>query len=730
MREVAANQDLGGFDDRKLLKIQLRDGARQLPPFNLIDGLEVVSQEGHEVVLAFATAAALNLVEERLATLARDGRVTRKELLFVIDAFEHWTPEDRTGAALAEQGLPQAGPCILDVELWPQDMPARRQASLASFTAFAREHEADILDQVNTASLLMLRLRCSRETAEQVLRYRDARTVDLPPRWGLAIGTVTADVNRFPQPAQPGADAPPVAVLDSGLVTGHPLLAPAVGHAQGFVLPDRSPDDADPWHGTSVAGLALYGDIEAAIAAGGFIPSLFLLSGRVFNHDGNDQTEFVENAVERAVRDLHAEFGCKVFNLSYGDHNKVYDSGHVRGLAYTLDRLTRELGVLFVVSTGNLKMEGLPDDPLAAYPDYLLQDHARLLDPATALNAITVGGVARHEATHNAQRYQDAVEDRPIARTGHPYPLTRSGPSINGAIKPDFVEHAGNLAVRRAGGGTIDRGLGVVTVNGGFADSGAFREVLGTSFAAPAVAHRAAKLLRRMPDASHNLLRALLGAHAKWPEPSVPLLNPNNNAEGCEKLTRLLGYGCVNDGALEQSLDNVVSLVCEEQIGNDRCQFYAVPIPDEFWNGGQRTREVTIALAYSPVVRTTRLDYRMTKLKFSMVVANNLDEVAAAFQHNRNEGMPERAYNRWLSGAARQAGTLQVSRWTFKQRPPGLLFIVVTRQDTAWSTVNDELEPYALCVSIADRANVQSRLYAQIQALLRARVEQRARARV
>lgn len=730
LREVAANEDLGGFDDRKLLKIRLREGERQLPDFDLIDGLEVVSQEGHEVVLAFATAAALQLVEERLATLARDGRVTRAALLYVIGSFEHWTPEDRKGAALAEQGLPPEGSCVLDVELWPQDMPARRQATLASFTAFAKEHGAEVLDQVNTPSLLMVRLRCSREAAEQVLRYRDARTVDLPPRWGLAIGTVTADVNRFPQPAQPGADAPRVAVLDSGLVTGHPLLAPAVGHAQGYVLPHRSPDDTAPWHGTSVVGLALYGDIEAAIAAGGFIPSLFVVSGRVFNHDGNDQTEFVENAVERAVRDLHAGFGCKVFNLSYGDHNKVYDRGHVRGLAYTLDRLTRELGVLFVVSTGNLKLEGLPEDPLVAYPDYLLQDQARLLDPATAMNAVTVGGVARHEATHNAQRYQDDVEDRPIARAGHPYPLTRSGPTINGAIKPDFVEHAGNLAVRRAGGGTIDRGLGVITVNGGFADSGAFREVVGTSFAAPAVAHRAAKLLRRVPGASHNLLRALLGAHAHWPAPSVPLLNPNENAEGREKLIRLVGYGCINDDALEQSLDNVVSLICEEQIGNDRCQFYAVPIPDEFWEGGRRTREVTVALAYSPMVRTTRLDYRMTKLKFSLVVANNLDEVAAAFQRNRDEGMSERSNSRWLSGEARQAGTLQVSRWTFKQRPRGQLLIVVTRQDAPWSTVNDDLEPYALCVSIADRANVQSRLYAQVQTLLRARVEQRARARV
>ena len=35
-----------GFDDRKLLKSRLPRRERQLPDFNLIDGLEIVSQEG------------------------------------------------------------------------------------------------------------------------------------------------------------------------------------------------------------------------------------------------------------------------------------------------------------------------------------------------------------------------------------------------------------------------------------------------------------------------------------------------------------------------------------------------------------------------------------------------------------------------------------------------------------------------------------------------------------
>jgi hypothetical protein len=216
-----------------------------------------------------------------------------------------------------------------------------------------------------------------------------------------------------------------------------------------------------------------------------------------------------------------------------------------------------------------------------------------------------------------------------------------------------------------------------------------------------------------------------------WPDAARELLNSSDDAEGRFKLTRLVGYGRIDQTALARSLDNVVSLLAEERIGADQCQFYAIPVPEELWAGGRRTREISVALAYSPSVRTTRLDYRMTKLKFSLVLADDLDSVARAFQRDREQGMPERTTGRWLSGEMRQSGTLQVSRWRFQQRPQhGQLFVAVTRQDAAWSKVVDEVEPYALCVSISDRSNAQSQLYAQVQTLLRARIEQRARVRV
>lgn len=723
-------QDVTGFDDRKLIKIRLTEGVGILPRFEQITGVEVLSQEDKTIVLAFATAQGMREFESRLSTLARDGTVTRKELLFAISDFENWTPQDRTGVALREQGFPTADTFVLDAELWPQERTDLRQAEMTAFKAWLDENQIERLDDVAQPSLMMVRVRCNHTQAAALLRHRDVRMVDLPPRLGISVQLLTTDVNSIPAPPAPDAAAPAVAVLDSGLTPGHPLLGQAVGDAQGYVAGDASSNDASPyWHGTFVGGIALYGDVEACVRQRQFVPQLRLFSGKVFKDDNQDQTELVEKAVERAVRDLQAQYGCRVFNLSYGDRNKIYDDRHLRGLAYTLDRLTRELGVLFVVPTGNLYLEEVQ----ASYPDYLFHQSARVLDPATALNVLTVGGLARHEASRDAQRYPDQIEERILARAGQPSPLTRIGPSINGAIKPDLVEHAGNVAINSGTNRTRYQGLGVLSLNGGFGQTGgAFREDHGTSYAAPVVAHKAARLLQDLPDATPNLLRAMLGAHAYWPAATETLLTVADRTQTKDRITRLVGYGQVNDAALYRSLDDAVTLLAEEQIANDQHHIFELPTSENFWQGRGRTREVSVALAYSPEVRTTRLDYRKSKLSFSLVTAGSLDEVEQGFKRNRAEGMGERGTNRWLSNLDRKNGTLQVSRWTFKQALANQqkVFVVVTRQDSAWAMDDGSLEPYALALVLTDRENVSALLYAQVNAELQLRVQARARVRV
>ncbi len=725
-----AAEDLGGLDDRQLIKLEL---ATPLDPesFKAISReIEIVSQEDRTVVLAFATEVALDAFEAKLTTLAEGGRPTRQELLFALKGFNRWTESDRTGRALEQEGWPEGSPFILDVELWPASLGPERDQYWQMFEAWLREQGIEKLDTVKQEGLILYRVRTGHNQAALLLRHQLVRTVDLPPRYGLEVSILQTDIQNLPPIPAPAHNAPGVVVLDSGLATGHTLLAPAVGDAQSF-LPGRDAED-EHGHGTHVAGIALYGDVEARLRTGAFTPTLRLFSGRLLDEHNANDTGFIENHVDAAVRYFHREYGCRVFNLSYGDLRKPYLGRHVRGLAVTLDTLTRELGVLFIVPTGNfVGMDTMPADWRAEYPHYLLHPEAALLDPAPALNALTVGSLARWDATFNAQRYVGDPSEQPIARRDQPSPFTRSGPSVGNAIKPEIVAYGGNWAVnvRAANQWHARQGLGELSSCKDFAAGRLLAEQGGTSFAAPQVAHLAALILVEHPQADPNLLRALLVAHARWPDACEALLS-----DKVQRL-RLCGYGRVEESALVRSSEWDVTLVSTEALP-DRCHhFYEVPLPAEFFAGRSRVREITVALAHSPVVRTTRIGYKSCELEFRLVWADDLAHVTRTF----NAATSKEDYQRIpeASGARigtrnRGAGTVQADTWTLKritsQRREQRLFVVVTRIDEAWGrelTLTEE--PYTLVVVLRDRENAEARLYTQIQMRLRARIQARLR---
>ena len=223
-----------------------------------------------------------------------------------------------------------------------------------------------------------------------------------------------------------------------------------------------------------------------------------------------------------------------------------------------------------------------PGDWHAEYPGYLLGDSATLLDPAPALNALTVGSLARHERN---ERWPNDPAYRPIARTDQPSPFTRRGPSVNRAIKPDLVDYGGNMIVNvRAGGRPAAgrQGVGELSTSHDFAAGRPFSEDSGTSFAAPRVANAAANLLSELPDASVDLCRALLVAHARTPGPCVDLFAGDD-----EIVREVTGYGLVDRSALYRSLEDCVTLWAEESIENRRHHFYEIPMSCGFLGGWQ-----------------------------------------------------------------------------------------------------------------------------------------------
>ena len=719
----SAEPDLGGYDDRRLIKLHL---SSKIPPEDIVNvarGIEVVSQENAELVLAFATDAQLDAFQQKLGQFATGSQVTYQNLLYALRDLDKLTPADRTGWSLKREGLPQEAVVVVDVELWPLAQPSEMNHLRTAFESWLKDNDGMEIDSVRQPYLSLYRIKVPRSLIDSLLKHRDVRLVDLPPRVALDPSLRFHSIQELDEVPAPPTGAPGVVVLDSGVASGHPVLAPAVGDSQSF-LTGKPPAD-DHGHGTLVAGIALYGDVAKCLEEGRFVPELRLFSGRILDEHNEGDGRLVENQVAEAVRYFVDNYGCKVFNLSYGDIRKPYRGRHVRGLAVTLDSLSWELGVLFVVPTGNRDDGACPP---GRYPACLLDEDATLIDPAPALNALTVGSLARYE---RSARWPGDPRYAPVARTNRPSPFTRHGPSVNEAIKPDLVDYGGNeLVDLKADGATYgSHEVGELSTSHNFAGGMPFKTYNGTSFAAPRVSNLAATVLVHIPDASADLCRALVVAHAR-----VPLACKELFSELKTDVQHVTGYGIVDQSTLCRSLDDCVTLWAVDSIADKRHHFFEIPIPPEYWSSGRRSREMTVSLAYRSPVRTTRVDYRAARISFSLVQSDSVESVVqsfnAAFDRKVAPPMKERAQGRSTTAQQRSRGTVQASTWQFKQPSTKLRrrwVVVVTRNDPAWGEgVSSEREEYALAVVVADREAEQARLYNQIRAELRTRLRARA----
>jgi hypothetical protein len=729
--------DEGGFDDRKLIKFSVDKGFNPDDLQKISPTIEFVSQEQETVVIGFASDAALADFEQRLTTMAKGESVTYKQVFFALRGLDGWSPDDRKGWALKTLGFPETDDFLLDVELWPlEDHPGSRTLEDISFETWLRDKAIEKKDKVIQLGLMLYRVLCNMDQAELLLRNRDVRCVDLPPNFRLERSVIFQDLGNLPEIQVPSIDAPGVVVLDSGLATGHLLLKAAVGEAKSF-LPGESANDENG-HGTHVGGLALYGDFEHCLRTRKFIPRLRLFSARILDKDNSNNTGFIENHIEHAVRYFKKAHACKVFNLSFGDSSKPYLGGHIKGLSVVLDTLSRELDILFIVSAGNHCIgEGSPEglDWRDSYHHYLLKDSWRIIEPATAINSLTVGSLARHNQTFNSQRNSHDPSELPIAQPDQPSPFTRAGPSVDGAIKPELLAYGGNWAINSRAGYTLleqSGGLGVVSTQ---QSPGGSKVTVknGTSMAAPQVAHLAASVLLEHPEANSSFIRALLCLNAVMPPPCQHLIDQNS------EFRKVCGYGKLDERALFRSLENAVTLKAEGAIENKKHHFYEIPVPAEFTNSGKRRlREIAAALAYTPPVRSTRMKYRATRIDFSLVTGPDLDYVTRMFnkatRQEDYEKIPE--FKTGLIGKqARSKGTNQADFWRFQQFNETSklrnqkLFVVVTRNDFPWgeNLCNFE-ENYSLLVSIRDWENESAKLYTQIKAQLETRLRLSARA--
>lgn len=726
-----------GFVDPSLILRVRMSGALQEADWEHL-GLVVLASDPDKTLVLFSSSEDMSDFRNKLRAYAGEIPIGRKTPAFenfigAIESINDVGPSDRIGLRFREDGfnsiedfLPDSE-FVVDIEVWDLGSRALRENKIEEIVRFVEGQGAEVYDTYIGISISILRIKASGSVICQLLDINEISIIDLPPTPDVITNDIIDfNIGDVPTIVEISDDSPIIGVIDSGL-NDHPLLSGLI--AGTFAIPESLGLADIKGHGTGVAGVAVYGDIRAQLTAGSLLtPQARVCSVKVLNDSGNfDDMLLVPKIMEQAIKRLKDDFGCKIVNISLGDLKSPYQGGKVGTWAAVLDEISRSLDILIVVSAGNrCPRSGMAvEEGVTSYPEYLLEDNNRILEPAGGINVLSIGSMSQHHGINNA--IGQYVSNRPIAYQSEPSPFTRVGPGVAGMIKPDLVDFGGTMVydptIGRLRSGDDVSSAGVITLNHRFLER-LLRSGAGTSYSAPMIANKAAYILRRLPNASANLLRALLVSSAVVP---TALSDRFGHVISDDELRHIYGNGHPSKENASYSDDNRVVLYTEDILDKDYFAVYEVPIPTEY-QSGNGVRQLKVTLAFDPPVRHSRVDYAGINMSFRVVRGKNPDFI---FDHYRRRGrddgrapeLPPR-YNCSLSPGAnlRDKGTIQSGIATFRRSVEayGDRYYVIVRCHSGWADyVNSQ--KYALVVELSQKSNIQ--LYQKVRQRIVQRVQ-------
>lgn len=757
------------LNPKLIFKIKLSpDGTLQESDLSPL-GLILLAQEPkvNKAIVVFTSDEELTQFRSRLEAYSgiSDSEYEYGHL-DAIEALVPLEPSDRIGRLLELEPIQASELAALDLELWHTGDRAEMNKYLDELDHVLRSWSDDsamrISDRYVGEYLCIARIKVVPEVLTLLLEEEFVKEIDRRPKPNFETpAEYNIHMSDFPEVNSPPEQNCGILVVDSGVQRGHPLIAPALGEAE--IFPDSArefitggPDDGDEktgGHGTGVSGIAIYGDVSQSVKNRLFQPTAWLFSARVTNHNNEyDPDSLLENQLDNAIQYFTRNYGnCKVINISLGDSRLTFRDGQKQfRLAAKIDEIAYEFqhkNLVFVISAGNLPYEAGSGEYLRTnYPNYLLDPAAQIIEPATSAISLTVGSLSL--GTGSLRNPEDA-QTQAIARVcGYPSPFTRGGFGVDGMIKPDLVDFGGDLVVEGSRVIPNEAGVSILTLAKNSTGS-MFRAYCGTSFAAPRVANMAAQLFTQFPNATSNLIRALIINSATLPAEIPHILQGDDTAQSRERL-RIYGYGQPDLFRAKYSAENYVVLLEDDvQIPVGSFQIFEIPpLPEEYLRT-EGNRILSISLAFDPPTRPTRGDsYLGVTMEFNLFKNLDKESIIGAFVKASKETSTEEfteisleelkkqhprkgiTVNLSPGSRLRNKGCLQRGQVQISSRARGFdqqsLYLVLSCA-RKWAKQGEvDMQRYALVVSI-NHSNPEVDLYSQIK--LRTQVAQRTRIR-
>lgn len=453
-------------------------------------------------------------------------------------------------------------------------------------------------EQQITGSGLVLNSIAELRRAKDAADFFDSMAPVEQPGWVQSM----KDRTHFPP-----AGSPFVCILDSGVSQGHVLLSDALAEGDIHKLDPAWIDGDEIGHGTEMAGLALYGEMEELLAGNAQINLTHRLeSVKLLRHSGDNQGKHYGHlTVEACARpELAAPERVRVFSMAVTSKDGR-DRGRPSAWSAAVDRLACDSvndGAnprLFCISAGNNREESA----WLAYPDSLATDAVH--DPGQSWNALTVGAYTnRSEITEpDAEGYQAIAAIGGIS----PFSTTSVTWARQWPWKPDVVLEGGNAGKEGDFASTF-ASLSLVAPH--FKPQERLLTISNATSAATALAsNMAAQILAQYPDLWPETVRALIAHSARWTDRMrEDFYVGETQSHRTTNLLRHCGYGAPDLERALWSAKNSLTLIVEDALQ-----------PFHRTEGGVKTRDMH--LHSLPWPKEILLDLGNTEVKLRVVLS-------------------------------------------------------------------------------------------------------------
>lgn len=717
-----------------------------------------------ESALLFIPDDARNFLRLRIENYGRDPGNQRRPDIDRFEVIEAVRATDIT--ALFINGVDLADSSVFWWELWVRQSAADQLIMIAKNSKID-VHEDKLLFPDTTVIFL--------HTNAKTIAAFAARTAGTIMEIRKAVGTIEIFLDNKCENQQdwvedltarvivPPKEGPVICTLDTGVAAGHPLIAKGLRGAWSYNAAWGS-DDHCPHggHGTPLAGLVLYGDLEPLmngtqpillthgvesmklLPPNGFPPTKPPSYG-VVTQGAVSKVEIEQPNVLRSfcLAVSTTDFSASMPSTWSGALDQIAAGampGEVTDKIEPFNRPKR----LMVVATGNI-LGGRKEDLLKSKP---------LEDPSQSWNALTVGGITRKE-----QSPMLPPELSPVVPANHLSPFSRGSRSLPNdltPIKPEVLFEAGNMLSDATGFCGWNAAVSLLAPG-----SDVVTEPLvpfwATSAAAGLAGHFVGKLQAALPDVWPETHRALIVNSANWPDPIRKQFigrgahwktGKNATKAKVQQMLREVGYGVPDITQAIMSARNDATMIAQAEIqpyaigsnGNsvfNEMHVYDLPWPKtalEQIDNEIVTMKVTLSYFIEPNISgkaATRPEtYRSFGLRFAMKKRNETNarfrnRISASQKKDGTESDNEQSY--WLLGPkAIQAGSLHCDIWRGYAADLALHDAIAVYPVSGWwkshtgqKRITDTAR-YALIISISAPGQ-DIDLYSEIETLVEAK---------